>query len=204
MQLGMNIVNDEHPFAGFFRALGPNRRKPGSSDGAGARDVFDPATKRNRIGELRLLGGLTAVLLLAAPPTRAEELCVPASAEAVVTCLAEAFEHRNIEQLDALFTPDFIYAQGEETLDRATQLQSYEKMFKSTQVKNIAFSVEGVASEPKGETWLVTVAATKLVMSVERDGKKQDFTVHSSGYRFFIRPAADTYQIFRWEEPSTP
>jgi hypothetical protein len=147
------------------------------------------------------------VLLAALPvvtPARAlgEESCTPLEAAAVVTCLAEAFNQRDAAALDALLDEEFVYVQGETTLDRATHMQSFEKMFRSPLVKEIAFSAEGVSCEPRGGEWIVTVAATKLVVSIEREGKPQEFTVHGNGYRFFVRAVQGTFRIVRWEDPS--
>lgn len=144
-------------------------------------------------------------LLLSPPPlARAEGPCIPMAPEAVVTCLGEAFNHRDVKLLDGLFSPDFVYVQGTETIDRATELRSHERMFKSSQVKAITFSAEGISAQPQDDSWLVTVAATTLVVSIEREGKSQEFTVHSDGYRFFVRSAGDSFQIYRWEDPTAP
>jgi hypothetical protein len=159
-----------------------------------------------------LVRAVLVLLVVSAPAALAGGPCVGEAPTSVLECLAQAYQARDVEAIDALYAPDFEFWNGTEeshnSWGRDEELKSATNLFTSKRVQEIRFGYEApheVVSGTEPNTWILRGVAMHLQLKDEQspepitiDGEKMEFRI-----RLVAEPSPH-WQIYRWTDPNKP
>jgi len=150
---------------------------------------------------LFFVGAAVCALLAGAQPA---EGCSGELPESVVDCYSSAYAERDIAALQVLYADDYVWVDvvppGAQVWDRATALESAEKMFEHPSEPSASLTLGGsfkVVPEEAGETWRIEGIEMSLVILFP--GAAEPDTAQSCA-TLYVRQADDTpgtFQIYR-------
>ncbi len=160
---------------------------------------------------LRAASCWAAILLgLCLTGSPAAAICAGDGPQVVLTCLTDAYSHRDIDAYRNLISRDFVFQYGEDgpSWGYDDEMQSATMMLTSPKTKAVRMEIPDGYRVFRGSgvaPWIITDVTVVLAVDAEVDGATQHYEVKDEGVRLWVEEVSEPvphYRIVRWFSPA--
>jgi hypothetical protein len=170
--------------------------------------IIPARATRVRLGDVARWAAILLCMCVTGSPAAAN--CAGDGPQVVLTCLTDAYSHRDIDAYRNLISRDFVFQYGEDgpSWGYDDEMQSATVMLTSPKTKAVRMEIPDGYRVFRGSgvaPWIITDVTVLLAVDAEVDGATQHYEVKAEGVRLWVEEVSEPvphYQIVRWFSPA--